>query len=55
MIDEAVQMFGGLGVTKGVKVEALYRDIRAMRIYEGASEVQRVIIARQTMAAAKNA
>lgn len=55
VIDEAVQMFGGLGVTKGVKVEALYRDIRAMRIYEGASEVQRVIIARQTMAAAKNA
>ncbi len=55
VIDEAVQMFGGLGVTKGIKVEALYRDIRAMRIYEGASEVQRVIIARQTMAAAKNA
>lgn len=53
VIDEAVQIFGGLGVTKGIKVEALYRDIRAMRIYEGASEVQRVIIARHTMGAAR--
>src|SRR5437764_10618072 len=39
-------MHGGAGVTKGVKVEELYRDIRALRIYEGASEVQRQIIAR---------
>jgi acyl-CoA dehydrogenase len=46
VIDAAVQMHGGAGVTKGVKVEALYRDIRALRIYEGASEVQRQIIAR---------
>lgn len=52
VIDEAVQIFGGLGVTKGYKPEELYRDIRALRIYEGASEVQRVIIARQTMLAA---
>ena len=52
VIDEAVQIFGGLGVTKGNKAEELYRDIRALRIYEGASEVQRVIIARQTMLAA---
>jgi acyl-CoA dehydrogenase len=46
VIDEAVQMFGGLGVTRGVPVERLYREIRALRIYEGASEVQKVIIAR---------
>jgi acyl-CoA dehydrogenase len=49
VIDETVQIFGGLGVTKGYKPEELYRDIRALRIYEGASEIQRVIIARQTM------
>ncbi len=49
VIDEAVQIFGGLGVTKGYKPEELYRDIRALRIYEGASEIQRVIISRQTM------
>ena len=46
VIDKAVQMFGGLGVTRGVPVERLYRDIRALRIYEGASEVQKVVIAR---------
>jgi acyl-CoA dehydrogenase len=51
VIDRAVQLFGGLGVTKGVKVEELYRDIRALRIYEGASEVQTVIVARAAMAA----
>ena len=50
VIDAAVQMFGGLGVTQGVTVEALYRDIRALRIYEGASEVQKLIIARQLRA-----
>ena len=50
VIDDAVQMFGGLGVTKGVKVEELYREIRALRIYEGASEVQKLIIARQLLA-----
>jgi acyl-CoA dehydrogenase len=49
VIDGAVQMFGGLGVTKGVKVEELYREIRALRIYEGASEVQKLIIARQLL------
>ena len=48
-IDEAVQLHGGLGVKKGVKVEELYRDIRALRIYEGASEVQQLIIARQAL------
>jgi len=47
VIDKAVQMFGGLGVTKGVKVEELYREIRALRIYEGASDVQKIVIARE--------
>jgi acyl-CoA dehydrogenase len=49
VIDEAVQMHGGAGVTRGAKVEELYRDIRALRIYEGASEVQRQIIARDLL------
>jgi acyl-CoA dehydrogenase len=49
VIDSAVQMHGGAGVTKGVKVEELYRDVRALRIYEGASEVQRQIIARDLL------
>lgn len=47
VIDKAVQIFGGLGVTKGIKVEELYREIRALRIYEGASDVQKVVIGRQ--------
>ena len=46
VIDMAVQLHGGLGVTKGCTVESLYREIRALRIYEGASEVQQLIIAR---------
>jgi acyl-CoA dehydrogenase len=49
VIDEAVQIFGGLGVKRGQIVESLYREIRALRIYEGASEVQRLVIARRTM------
>jgi acyl-CoA dehydrogenase len=49
VVDMAVQMHGGAGVTRGVKVEELYRDIRALRIYEGASEVQRQIIARDLL------
>jgi len=44
IIDMAVQLHGGLGVTSGHIVESLYREIRALRIYEGASEVQKVII-----------
>ena len=44
IIDTAVQLHGGLGVTSGHIVESLYREIRALRIYEGASEVQKVII-----------
>jgi len=50
VIDKAVQIFGGLGVTRGVPVERLYREIRALRIYEGASEVQKVVIARAHLA-----
>lgn len=48
IIDKAVQLHGGDGVRSGETVERLYREIRALRIYEGASDVQRVIIARQT-------
>jgi len=51
VIDKAVQIFGGMGVVSGVKVEELYREIRALRIYEGASEVQKVVIARSHLAA----
>ncbi len=47
VIDRAVQLFGGLGVKRGSKVEELYREVRALRIYEGASEVQKIVIARQ--------
>jgi acyl-CoA dehydrogenase len=53
VIDKAVQIFGGLGVTRGVAVESLYREIRALRIYEGASEVQKVVIARSHLAEAR--
>lgn len=48
-IDRAVQIFGGLGVTVGEVPERLYREIRALRIYEGTSEVQKVIIARHLL------
>ncbi len=47
VIDKAVQIHGGEGVRKGSVVERLYREIRALRIYEGASDVQKIIIARQ--------
>ncbi|GIL39678.1 acyl-CoA dehydrogenase family protein [Roseiterribacter gracilis] len=49
-IDDAVQIFGGHGVVRGNITERLYREIRALRIYEGASEVQKIVIARQTLA-----
>ena len=49
VIDDAVQLFGGLGVVSGQPVERLYRDIRALRIYEGATEVQQLIIARELL------
>jgi acyl-CoA dehydrogenase len=49
VIDRSLQLFGGLGVTKGVKVEELYREIRALRIYEGATDVQKIVIAREAI------
>lgn len=49
VVDKAVQLFGGMGVQRGTKVEELYRDVRALRIYEGASEVQKIVIARELM------
>ncbi len=49
IIDRSVQLHGGLGVRVGHPVEMLYREIRALRIYEGATEVQQVVIARETM------
>lgn len=51
IIDAAVQIWGGLGVVSEHPVEKLYREIRALRIYEGATEVQQLIIARQTLSA----
>jgi acyl-CoA dehydrogenase len=53
VIDRAVQIFGGKGVQSGVKVEELYREIRALRIYEGATEVQKVIIGRELIKTAQ--
>ena len=49
VIDMAVQLHGGDGVRQGSVVESLYREIRALRIYEGASDVQRVVIARSVL------
>ena len=53
VIDRALQLHGGRGVQTGAVVERLYREIRALRIYEGASEVQRLIVGRETLAALK--
>ena len=50
IIDRCLQVHGGNGVVKGAVVERLYRDVRALRIYEGASEVQRLVIARHLLA-----
>ncbi|HUQ76176.1 MAG TPA: acyl-CoA dehydrogenase, partial [Burkholderiales bacterium] len=49
VIDDAVQICGGLGVMRGHPVERLYREVRALRIYEGATEVQKIIIARDLL------
>jgi acyl-CoA dehydrogenase len=49
VIDMALQMHGGRGVQVGTKVESLYRDIRALRIYEGATEVQQLIIGKSVL------
>ena len=51
VIDQSVQLHGGDGVRSGTTVEKLYREIRALRIYEGATDVQKIIIARQALAA----
>jgi acyl-CoA dehydrogenase len=53
VIDAAVQLWGGLGVVSGHPAERLYREIRALRIYEGASEVQQLIIARELLKEAR--
>ena len=55
VIDAAVQMWGGQGVVSGTPVERLYREIRALRIYEGATEVQQLIIGRDLLKAARDA
>ena len=49
VVDDAVQLCGGLGVMRGHPVERLYREVRALRIYEGATEVQKIIIARELL------
>ncbi|HET9441043.1 MAG TPA: acyl-CoA dehydrogenase family protein, partial [Longimicrobiales bacterium] len=55
VIDDAVQLHGGRGVVHGEVVERLYREIRALRIYEGTSEIQKIVIAGQVYAGAVNA
>lgn len=55
VIDRAVQLHGGRGVRVGEVVERLYRDIRSLRIYEGATEVQRLLVGREVLKAAKDA
>lgn len=54
VIDDAVQLFGGRGVVVGEPVERLYREIRALRIYEGTSEIQKLVIAGQVLAQAED-
>ena len=54
IIDNAVQIFGGMGVRKGEVVERLYRHVRAFRIFDGTSEIQKLIIARSLLADASN-
>jgi len=49
VVDQAVQILGGSGLVRGSVVERLYRDVRALRIYEGTSEIQKLIIANQLL------
>ncbi len=49
IVDRAVQLHGGIGVERGTVVERLYREVRALRIYEGTSEIQRLVIARDLL------
>lgn len=51
VVDGAVQLWGGMGVKRGSMVESLYREVRALRIYEGTTEINKLVIAGQTMAA----
>jgi acyl-CoA dehydrogenase len=53
VVDQAVQVWGGLGVVSGVTVEKLYREVRALRIYEGTSEIQKIVIASTLLAEQK--
>lgn len=53
IVDDAVQIFGGLGVTRGVTVERLYREVRAFRLFDGSTEVQKLIIAKNALAVAR--
>jgi len=55
VIDQAVQIFGGLGVVAGNVVEILYREIRSLRIYEGTSEIQKLVIADDVLRRADDA
>ena len=50
VVDDAVQLFGAAGVVKGSVVERLYREVRALRIYEGTTEIHKLIIAKQVRA-----
>lgn len=49
VIDQAIQILGGLGVTKGDPAERLYREVRALRIHEGSSKIQKLIIGNQLL------
>ena len=49
IVDQALQIHGGRGLVAGSATERLYRDIRALRIYEGTSEIQRLIVARDLL------
>jgi acyl-CoA dehydrogenase len=49
VVDRSVQLHGGHGVMKGATVERLYREVRALRIYEGTSEIQKLVIARELL------
>ena len=49
VVDQALQIFGGLGVVTGTTVERLYRHVRAFRIFDGTSELQRLIIAKHVL------
>jgi acyl-CoA dehydrogenase len=49
IVDQALQIHGGMGLVSGSVIERLYRDVRALRIYEGTSEIQKLIIARELL------